>query len=194
MGKLFAALLLGLLCLQGVAPGAGRALAQDQPADASTIIVVDFQAALRRSSAAQSVQQQVDAARDIYQERFGAMEADLREDEQALSEARDDLTEEQFAERRRELEQRVLDAQRAVQESRGALDQAMADGMAQVRSAMFEVIAAIADAEGALIVLDKAHVILVSQGLDRTDLVVERLNERLPSIELTGLDDLAENP
>lgn len=194
MGKLFAALIFGLACLQGPSLGVGRALAQDAPVAASGIIVVDFQAALRRSSAAQSVQQQIDAARDVYQERFGAMENDLREEEQALSEARDDLTEEEFAERRRELEQRVLDAQRAVQEGRGALDQAMANGMGQVRSVMFEVIAAIADAENALIVLDKAHVILVSQGLDRTDLVVERLNERLPSVELTGLDGLAGNP
>ncbi|MCB9957255.1 MAG: OmpH family outer membrane protein [Rhodospirillaceae bacterium] len=194
MGKLLAALILGLACWQGASFGVGRAQAQDAPIAASGIIVVDFQAALRRSSAAQSIQQQIDAARDVYQERFGAMETDLREEELALSEARDDLSEEEFAERRRELEQRVLDAQRAVQEGRGALDQAMANGMGQVRSVMFEVIAAIADAEDALIVLDKAHVILVSQGLDRTDLVVERLNERLPSVELTGLDDLAGDP
>ena len=174
-------------------PAAGQESAAEETSAALTIFVIDFQAALRRSSAAQSIQQQIDEARDRYQERFAVMEADLREAEATLSRERDALSEEEFATRRRDLEARVLEAQRAVQEGRATLDRALAEGMAQVRSALLEEVAQMADEEGVSIVLDQAQVILVSQSLDRTDQVIARLNARLPDIDLTGLDDFVDN-
>ena len=164
---------------------------EDEP-DPRIIIVVDFQGALRSTSAAQSIQQQVDDARDVYQQRFGAMETALREEEARLTQERDEMSEEQFLDRRRELEQQVLDAQRAVQEGRSTLDRALATGMAQVRAVLLEEVAAIAEAENASIVLDKAHVILVSQALDRTNDVIERVNDRLPTVTLDALNDIME--
>ena len=187
----FLAAVLALSLATAPAAGQGRA-AQGDPA-APAIFVIDFQAALRRSSAAHSIQQQIDGARDRYQDRFAVMEADLREAEATLSRERDALSEEEFATRRRHLEARVLEAQRAVQEGRATLDRALAEGMAQVRSALLEEVAQMADEEGVSIVLDQAQVILVSQNLDRTDQVIARLNARLPDVVLTGLDEFVDN-
>ena len=149
------------------------------------VIVVDFQEALREADAARSVQRQLDGMREAYQETFFAIEEELRTAEAQLAEDRTTLSPAEFAERRRTFEQRVTDAQREAQTSRAALDRALERAMGTVRQRLVDVIAEMAREHGATIVLNKAQVILVDRSLDLTDDALARLNEALPTVDVT---------
>ena len=109
---------------------------------------------------------------------------ELRAAESELADNRTTLSPEAFAERRREFEERVTEAQREAQTTRASLDQAVERAMASVRSKLIEVIADIAQERGATLVLSKAQVILVDRSLDLTDEAVMRLNEVMPTVEV----------
>ncbi len=148
------------------------------------IVVVDFQAVVRRSAAAQQIQTQIDEFRTAYQNEFGAIEEDLREAETALTAERGAVPEEQFLERRRDFERRVTEAQREAQLRRAALDQALDRAMDSVRGTLLEVIAEIAQEREIAIVLSKQQVILADRALDLTDECLARLNAALPHAEV----------
>lgn len=146
------------------------------------IIVVDFQGVMRESSAARTIQQQINGLRTSYQEEFGAIEERLRNAEAQLTQARETLPPDEFIERRRAFEQQVTEAQREAQARRARLDQALDQAMDRVRSALLEVIARIAQDRGVNIVLAKQQVILTDRSLDFTEQALARLNQVLPSV------------
>lgn len=160
----------------------GRAGAQ--PLEPSVVIVVDFQLVLRESDASRSIQQQIDERRDAYQGEFAQIEQDLRTAEAAITAERPGMTAEEFEARRRDFEQRVVDAQREAQARHTALDDALDLATNRVREALLQTIADIAQQVGAKIVLNKNQVILTDRGLDFTQQVMDELNRRLPRVDV----------
>lgn len=182
MGRKRSALIIIALCLAlGHRPAAAQS---DTPPVPFPIIVIDFQEALRRSDAAEQARRQVDVLRQGYQEAFVAIEEELRAAESELADNRTRLPPEAFAERRREFEERVTQAQREAQTTRASLDQAVERAMGAVRAQLIEVIADIAQERGATLVLNKAQVILVDRSLDLTDEAVSRLDQVMPTVDV----------
>lgn len=148
------------------------------------IIIVDFQTIIRDSEAAQSIQAKVDDLREAYQDEFGAIEEELRAIEAELTRQRDSAPVEEFIQRRREFEQRVLATQRQAQARRSALDAVVADAMEEVRQTLLAIVADIAQEQDANIVLSKPQVVLVDRSLDFSDEALRRLNAQLPRVEI----------
>lgn len=148
------------------------------------IIVVDFQRVVRESAAAATVREQIDEQRNSYQGEFARIEEELRAAEAELTELRPVVPDEEFLRRRREFELRVTEAQRQAQNRRAELDRSLDDAMDRIRSALFDVIAGIANGAQANLVLSRANVVMVDQGLDFTDDALEELNEVLPRVEI----------
>ncbi len=171
-----------------VDPVTGRRGISTASANAPTpvIIVVDFQAVIRDSAAAEQIQRQIAELRRGYQEEFGAVEDSLRASEAQLTEQRTTLPPEEFVRRRREFEEQVTNAQRDVQARRTALDQAFNQAMDTVRSTLLEVIADIARQQGANLVLSKGQVVLVDHSLEFSDQALAELNRRLPSVAVVA--------
>ena len=165
------------LVLLGPAPAA----AQVQP---PTIIVVDYQRVVRESAAAAAVRAQIDAFRTTYQEEFARIEEELRALETELTELRPGLSDEEFVLRRRAFEQQVTEAQREAQYRRAALDRALDVAMERVQSALLDVIAVIAEEQGADLVLNQADVVMVDQELDFTQAALARVDEVLPYVDV----------
>ena len=153
-------------------------------AEATVAIVVDFQTVLRNSAAAQSVRSQIDGMRRSYLEEFGVIEDELRALEAELTEARGSAPPEQSVQRRREFERRVADAQREAQARRAALDQALDRAMDRIRSELVDVIAEIAEEQGANVVLNRPQTVLFNQSLEFSEEALARLDEILPSVEV----------
>jgi Skp family chaperone for outer membrane proteins len=187
-----ARLLLGgiaVLAVWGVGPALPRAQDAETPPAAAEVrpsetLVIDFQAVVRESMAAESVQAQVSGLREAYQAEFGQIEEDLRAIEQELTEARDQLPEAEFLERRRQFERRITEAQRRAQERRAVLDRALDEAMGQVRSTLIDIVAEIAGDRGARIVLNKTQTVLSDRTLDITGEALDRLDARLPTVEV----------
>ncbi|MEM7444571.1 MAG: OmpH family outer membrane protein [Pseudomonadota bacterium] len=148
------------------------------------ILVVDFDWVIRQSDAAQSIQSQLDAERQVLQERFAEREAELRAMEQELEAIGDEVSNDEQLARRREFEQLVADTQREAQARRSILDQAFRDAMDQVRSASVLAIADIADSANAEIVLHINQVVIYSRDRNISEQTLAALNEQLPDVQV----------
>lgn len=165
------------------------AAAQEGEADNSTqqgvtVAIVDFQRVVRESIAAEGIQEQIDVYRQSYQDEFGQIEERLRAIEDELAEARATLPADEFAQRRRDFEEQITEAQQRAQVSRAALDQALEKAMDEVRSTLVDIIAQIARERDANLVLSQSQIILADRELDVTETALERLNEQLPEVEV----------
>lgn len=166
--------------------GAVPALAADKPAagplPAPVLAIVDVQRILNDSLAATSVRKQVEAQRAKFQSEIEKEENGLRQAEQDLTKARDQLTPDVYADREQQLRQRFLAVERHVQARRKALEQTLADSMNAVRKSLLEVVDTVAHEHGANLVLVKELVVWTDKSLDVTDEVLARLNQKLPQV------------
>ncbi len=162
-----------------------NAAATDAELKPPVIAVVDIQHLFRAADAARDIQSAIDAQREIYARDVADQERRLRELEQTLIGERGASTPEEFAARRRAFEQQIAAIQRDVQARKRRLDQAFNESMATVRESVLKTVADVAQELGATVVLNRNQVVIVEKSLEITDLVLERLNERLPSVEVT---------
>jgi|GEM_PF-1034213 len=179
-----ACIALAVLLVAVHARGQGEPDAVPAAPDPPVVIVVDFQSVVRNSAAAGSIQDQINDLRRGYQQEFGRIEDELRAAETELTEQRGTLSQDEFVERRRTFEERVVEAQRAAQARRAALDEALNAAMDEVRQTLVEVIAEIARESGADLVIDRAQVVLVDSRLEVSEEALAELDARLPAVEV----------
>lgn len=150
----------------------------------AVVAVIDYQKVLREAQAARSIREQVEQRRRAYQDEIAQEEQRLHEADKELARQRSVLSAEAFAERRREFELEVAEVQRKVQERRRQLDQVSTVALNQVRDALIDVVAELAEQNGANLVLPSSTVLVYSPSLDLTDQVLERLDRKLPEVRV----------
>lgn len=155
-----------------------------QPLPATVAAVVDHQRIMRDSKAAKSIQQQLEVRRKLYLDQLAKEEQRLAELGKELSRQRTVLAAEVFAQKRKEYEEAVQALQRASNERRRQLDEALGAANAQVRQALKEVVDELAETRGFNLVLPASAVLLFSPKIDITDEVMARLDRKLPSVKL----------
>jgi outer membrane protein len=182
--RLCAARRLALACLAAVlvlvALPPRMVLAQKLPATVTAVI--DYQRILRDAEAARSIRGQIEARRKAYQEEISQQEQRLHEADKEFAKQRSLLTPEAFTEKRRQFEEEVAEVQRMVQERRRALDQASAQALEQVKTALIDVVTSIAEERGFNLVLPSSEVLFFSRRIDVTDEVLAKLDARLPDV------------
>lgn len=155
-----------------------------QPLPATVAAVVDHQRIMRDSKAAKSIQQQLEVRRKLYLDQLAKEEQRLAELGKELSRQRTVLAAEVFAQKRKEYEEAVQALQRASNERRRQLDEALGAANAQVRQALKEVVDELAETRGFNLVLPASALLLFSPKIDITDEVMARLDRKLPSVKL----------
>lgn len=159
--------------------------AAELPAAGTPIVVADVIQILRDAAAVQSIRSQLEKQRAAYQADLQKQENELRNADQELAKQRAILSPEAFAQRRRELEKRVSDAQQTVQDRRRALDTAFNTAMQKVNEAMVAVVSEIVQERNYQMVLTKTQVVIVQTQLDITPEVMRRLNRKLPTVAVS---------
>ncbi|MDJ0607478.1 MAG: OmpH family outer membrane protein [Kiloniellales bacterium] len=160
------------------------------PADAQTefgIVVIDTQRIYREATAVMRLQKHVDEERARNQEELRGKEESLRAAGQELERQRGVLTADVFNTRRRELEEGVVTLQREIQSHKRDLERLFARGMNQIRGLLVEISQEIAKEREVDIVLEKSAVVLVKPDLEITREALERLNQRLPQLDIATL-------
>lgn len=148
------------------------------------IAVLDYQAVLRDSLAAQHVRRQVGEYRKSYQEEMAREEEHLRVEEQELKRLAAAAPAAGFDERRRSFERRVQEAQRRTQDRARALDRLFNEAMVQVRRQLVPIVSELTKQMGFNLVVDKSQILFAARALDVSDEVAARLDERLPRIDV----------
>jgi Skp family chaperone for outer membrane proteins len=173
-----------LLLVFGLTPGLAQAAATDShnKLPGPVIILIDMQRILDESMASKSVQKQLETQRSKFQSKTEGEENELRQAEQDLNKAHDQMAPDVYAEREQQLRQRFLAVERHVQARRKVLDQGFMDSMNDVRASLLAIIQDIAHEHGANLVLTKQQALWADKNLDITDEVLDRLNKKLPQV------------
>ncbi|UUX50365.1 OmpH family outer membrane protein [Nisaea acidiphila] len=150
-----------------------------------SVAVVDAQLIMRQSEAAKVIRDQIEARRKIYEKDFQQRESGVREAEKALAQQRNILANDVFQARLREHQENVAALQRDGQSMKHQLDQAFGRANAKVRQAMIEIVADVAEESGVGLVLFKNQIFLGDRKIDLTEEIMKRLNQSLPSVEVT---------
>ncbi len=178
---------LGFVALSAaaLAMSAATAAADPQEVAAPVIIIVDVQQILRDSLVAKNIQSQMNDRTDRYTKEVSTEENELRRTQDELERQRTVLSADAFNSKMRDFQQRYDALDHGVQVTRQALQQAYNDAMTKVENTALQIIADVAAERKANLVLTKAAVLFEAQGLDITQEVIHRLDEKLPSVPLT---------
>jgi outer membrane protein len=193
--------LIGLCC------GVGGAFAQTPPADQGnppaaappaipqtlSVMVVDVQALLQNSKAAKMVRQQIEAKRAEYAKDISHREEALRQERDTLQRQQSTLTADQLAAKGRDFQAKVNDLDRDVQSKRQALEQSNAGALQKIQEVMVKIITDIAKDRKANLVFQRSELVLFDQGFDVTDQVLQKLDEQMPTLDVTFVAPVAAN-
>ncbi len=163
------------------------AQAQDQSSNDNfqlRIAILDMKGVLKKSTAVESIQKQINVFRTGFQSDIQNEENQLRTARQKLSRQRNVLSPEAYAEESKKFESRVAEVQRMVQLRRQELDQSRNKAMSTVQKALNKIIATIAADKKLSLILRREQTVLSSRALEITEEVIIQLNASLPDISV----------
>ncbi len=162
--------------------GSGPARAAEAP----VIAILDMDRILRDSKAAAALRTEVDSRRTSFQSELQEQEQALRAADQQLARQRSVLSAEAFAAKRKELQEQAAGLQQEFLKRQNEMEQIFGQGIGQVRKALAEIAQEIATERGIDLILLKATIVLAARELDITDEALKRLDEKLPSVNLSA--------
>jgi len=162
------------------------AWAQSEPAatPAPVIVMVDMQQLVYNSKAAKSVQAQMDKERESFSKQVAEQEDQLQRARADLERQRNAMAPDQLEAKSREFQQKLEELDRAVQARQRVWQEETKEAIEKVQGAALQVVAEIAAARHANLVIQKAAVVLGTDGFDITTDALTRLDQRLPSVTL----------
>ncbi len=166
---------------------AGSAVhAADQPAAQSiVVVVVDTSRVLQESKAGKMIQSQMQQQVGTYQKSITKQDEELSTAQQDLQRQQAILSQDAFAVKLKEFDQRVTDARKRAQEAQQNLAESQRGAVATVEDAMLHIVADLAKERGANVVLNKTTVVMFDTRFDVTDDIIKRLDEKLPAVTVS---------
>ena len=150
------------------------------------VAILDVQSVFQNAAAVKSIQVAMRAYIEAYRAGTQREEEEIRAAQHELAGKRETLSGEQYEAERRKLEQRLLEAQARVQERKRGLDETQQQGMNAVQLALNGIVTEIANEKGITLILRKDQTVLNATALEITDEVLNRLNARLPEIDIVS--------
>ncbi len=171
------------------APPAWAQQGLPQPA----LVVVDMTQIMRDSKAAKDIQAQVQKEMDSYSREVSLKENDLKVLQDDLERQRTVLAPEVFSVRSQDYQRRYSALDREVQVKRQEMQQNYSDAMTKVEGVALQIVADVAKERKANMVVAKAALLYMDDGLDVTAEVTKRLDDKVPTmaVNLPPLGDAA---
>lgn len=163
------------------APAPAAAPAQLDP---PVIGVIDVNEVVNRSKAGRAIQPQFEKLKKGYEDELSRDRQALTEEAKKLDSQRAVLAPEAFAQRVTAVRQKELALNQQIVERKRVLDATLNNALAQIRNVLFQVSQDIARERGINIVLLKEAVVIVASNLEITDDVLQRVDQKLPSVTL----------
>ena len=156
------------------------------------VMVVDVQALLQNAKAAKMVRDQIEAKRAEYAKEISHQEEVLRQERDNLQKQQASLSAEQLNVKGREFQAKVNELDRDVQAKRQALERSNADALQKIQEVMVKIITDIAKDRKANLVFQRSELVLFDQGFDVTDQVLTKLDEQMPTLQVTFVAPVAQ--
>jgi len=145
--------------------------------------VVDTDLLLQKSLAAQGVRLEREKYANSYQSAIKDQETKLRTEDQDLSNQRGVLAPDVFQQRAQEFQKKLADFQAQVKDKQDRLDYSFQLAMQEIGNTIMVVSSEVAKTEGINAVLARSQLMIFDPGMDITNAVLEKLNQRLPSVK-----------
>lgn len=155
---------------------------------ALSVIVVDVQKLLQESKAAKMVREQIEGKRAEYAKEISHQEQVLQQERDALQKQASSLSQEALNTKGRAFQEKVNELDRTVQSKRQALEKSNADALQKIQESMVKIISQIAKDRKANLVLQRSELVLFDQQFDVTDQVLAKLDEELPTLQVTFVE------
>lgn len=152
--------------------------------DDFAIGLIDINRIFRLSTALGGVRDEVAAREQRYREEITAEEERLRKQQEELSQKRSVLSPQEFAIEEASFRSDVEGLQKRVNERNQELQELMAQSQQQVQEEAVRIIAEIALERNFALVFDASQLVIAAEQINISDEVVERLNQRFPSLEI----------
>jgi Skp family chaperone for outer membrane proteins len=161
----------------------GVAGAQAQSRPAAVFGVVNTDRILQDSLAAKGVRLEREKYAQTYQTQIKDEEAKLRAEDQELSSQRSVMAPEVFQQRAQAFQQKLAEFQNQVRDKQERLDFSFQQAMQEIGNTIISVSQEIAKQQGITAVAAHNQLLFFDPGMDITQPVLERLNQRLGSVK-----------
>jgi Skp family chaperone for outer membrane proteins len=151
---------------------------------APKIIVVDRQAILRASSVGQDIVRQVNAYTLSAEKEFKAQQDALQKESQTLQQQVAILAPDVRAQKIKAFQAKEAAFKQKVEARQSLIQGGVMKARQQVEAALGPILQGIMQQRGANILLDRAAIVLGMVDIDVTQLTIERLNQKLPSVKV----------
>jgi outer membrane protein len=181
------ALIMGLITVGYSAVTPAISYAQDVAAP--KIAVLDVPEIERRALVWQDLRVKFKQANEATLTELRQMQASLEEDGKALQQQQAILSADAFAAKRKEFEERLQQSNKKAAERKQAMEKALAEAKGQIVTYYREIVGEIATSNGINLILDRSlgdpTIVLATDDIEITDIVIERLDKRVQTIEFT---------
>ena len=160
--------------------------AMAEPLKPAVIAVVNMQAILEQSNPAKSLQNKINAKMKSIKVSVNSKAGELDSEEAELKKKSALLTPDAFKKEKDAFEKKASSIQKDLIGQKRKIDASFDAGLNTIKTAALQIIADVAKEKGANIVLSNAssQLVLSDSALDITDVVLKRLNEKLPDVVL----------
>jgi outer membrane protein len=161
---------------------AGPCARAQQALPTPAVVVVDMTQIMRDAKAAKDIQSQIEKEMNAYSQEVSQQETSLKTLRDDLERQRTVLAPEVFNVRSQEYQQRYAVLDRQVQTKRQEMQQSYSEAMTKIETAALQIVADVAKERKANMVVAKAALLYMDDGLDVTPEVTRRLDEKFPSL------------
>jgi Skp family chaperone for outer membrane proteins len=165
-------------------PHAAPAAAATGAVPAPKIIVVDRQAILRGSSVGQDIVRQVNGYTQQAEREFKAQQQSLQKESQTLQQQVAILAPDVRAQKIRAFQAKETAFKQKVEARQALIQGGVIKARQQVEAALGPILQGIMQQRGANILLDRAAIVLGMVDIDVTQLTIQRLNQKLPTVKV----------
>jgi outer membrane protein len=148
------------------------------------ILMVDLRRVMAVSKVGQSIQQQVEALKQQAQNDLKSEGNALQSEKTQLEQQAAILAPDVKAQKVKAFEARAAAFQKKLQTRGGLIQGGVIKAQAQVEQALGPILQGVLQERGATIMVDRSAVLLAPNSLDVTQLVVQRLDTKMPSVKV----------
>ena len=171
--------------------GVQLSFAQSEGESTLRMGVIDMRNIIQRSNAMITIRAALDEQNAQFQQSISREELELRQAERELNDLQSSLTEDEFAGRLKEFEERVITIQRSIQSQKISFDRSIQQAQSQLEQELLKIVSEIAQERSLSMVLQRQNVVIYNNALDITDDALARLNEKTKNLTLTRQDSTA---
>jgi outer membrane protein len=156
-------------------------------ADSSSLrmAVLDIERVRLDAVAVRDIRSKLGSYLDVYRADTQKEEQEIRTAQDELAGKRAILSPDAYAEERKKLEDRLAEAQGRVQRRRQALERVNVEAMERVKQSLEAIVSEIAAERQLTLIIRKDQAVFATPSIDITDEVLKRLDQRLPSVQIS---------